>query len=141
MSTSSPSEPVTGVRHGESLNSGRLSTFAGSIIVIAGVWHLLQGVAALANDDTLFDPSSYVYKFELTGWGWTYLVIGVFTVPVGIAVFTGQLWGRVVAILLAGVSLVANFMFIPWYPLWSVLMIVLDVVVIWALVLYQRRWR
>lgn len=101
----------------------------------------LQGVAALANDGRYVGPPNYLYKFELTGWGWIYLVIGVFAVPVGVAVFTGQLWGRVVAILLAGVSLVVNFMFIPWYPLWSVLMIALDIAVIWALVLHQHRWR
>ena len=141
MSNSSRSEPMTSVRHDKSVRSGRLSTFAGSVIVIAGVWHLLQGVAALANDGRYVGPPNYLYKFELTGWGWIYLVIGVFAVPVGVAVFTGQLWGRVVAILLAGVSLVVNFMFIPWYPLWSVLMIALDIAVVWALVLYQHRWR
>lgn len=141
MSNSSRSERMTSVRHDKSVGSGRLSTFAGSVIVIAGVWHLLQGVAALATDGRYVGPSNYLYKFELTGWGWIYLVIGVFAVPVGVAVFTGQLWGRVVAILLAGVSLVVNFMFIPWYPLWSVLMIALDIAVVWALVLYQHRWR
>jgi hypothetical protein len=129
------------VRHDKSVSSGRLSTFAGSVIVIAGAWHLLQGVATLVNDGRYVGPPNYIYKFELTGWGWIYLVIGVFAVPVGAAVFTGQLWGRVVAILLAGVSVVVNFMFIPWYPLWSVLMIGLDIAVVWALVLYQHRWR
>ena len=69
------------------------------------------GVAALANDPRYVGPSNYIYKFELTGWGWIYLVIGVFAVPVGVAVFTGQLWGRVVAILLAGVSLVLHSQF------------------------------
>jgi hypothetical protein len=75
------------------VSSGRLSTFAGSVIVIAGAWHLLQGVAALVNDGRYVGPPNYIYKFELTGWGWIYLVIGVFAVPVGAAVFTGQLWG------------------------------------------------
>jgi hypothetical protein len=61
-------------------------------------------------------------------------------VAVGFAVFTGQVWGRVAGILLAMLSMCVNFVFLPWYPTWSLLMIGLDVAVIWVLVGYQRHW-
>jgi hypothetical protein len=78
----------------------RLTTVAGLTIIIAGVWHILQGVAALAGDGRFVSPPNYIYKFELTGWSWIYLLLGTFAVAVGFAVFTGQVWGRVAGILL-----------------------------------------
>lgn len=59
---------------------------------------------------------------------------------VGLTILDGKVWGRVTAILLALLSMAVNFVFLPWYPVWSLLMIALDVAVISALVVYQRRW-
>ncbi len=118
----------------------RLTTVAGLTIIIAGVWHILQGVAALAGDGRFVSPPNYIYKFELTGWSWIYLLLGTCAVTVGFAVFTGQVWGRVAGILLAMLSMCVNFVFLPWYPTWSLLMIGLDVAVIWIFVGYQRHW-
>ena len=117
-----------------------LTASAGAVVMVSGVWHLLQGVAALLHDNRYASPSNYTYKFTLTGWSWIYLVMGAFILAVGLAVYSGQVWGRVAAILLAMLSMAVNFVFIPWYPLWSLLMIALDVAVICSLVVYQRRW-
>jgi hypothetical protein len=106
--------------------------------VIAGFWQALAGLAALMQDKVYVTTPGYIYSFDLTGWGWIHLLLGILIVGAGVAVFFGQMWARVVGILLAGVSMIANFVFIPHYPIWSLTIIALDVAVIWALATYRR---
>jgi len=118
----------------------------GTVVIISGVGHLVQGCAALMHDSRYASPSNYAYRFTLTGWSGIYLVTGRFTVAVGVAVLGGKVCGRVTAVLLALLSMAVNFLFLPWYPQWSLLMkrsllmISLEVVVIGMLVVYQLRW-
>ena len=140
MTKSTRLQPRAGLQQDSLASARRLTASAGVVVIIAGVWHILQGVAALVHDPRYTSPSNYIYKFQLNGWSWVYLVLGTVGLAVGIAVFTGQVWGRVTAILLALLSMVVNFLFLPWYPLWSMLMIALDVFIIWVLVMYQWRW-
>jgi hypothetical protein len=115
-----------------------LALFAGILMVIGGVFHALSGIAALFNDNVYVATPNYIYAFDITAWGWIHLVLGVLVAFAGVAVVQGQTWGRVVGIMLVGLSLIANFLFLPHYPLWSILIIVLDVAVIWALATYAR---
>ena len=112
--------------------------FAAAIMVIAGFWQALAGIAALMQDKVYVTTPGYIYSFDLTGWGWIHLLLGILVVCAGVAVFFGLMWARVVGILLAGVSMIANFLFIPHYPIWSLTIIALDVAVIWALATYRR---
>jgi hypothetical protein len=137
MSTESPQRPVTS-QHKESPWANGLSIFAGSLMVIAGVWHMLAGIAALANDNVYVTTPQYIYAFDLTGWGWIHLLLGAVVVAGGVGVLTGKTWGRVLGIVVASLSLIANFLFIPWYPIWSLLIVALDVAIIWALAVYRR---
>ena len=107
-------------------------------MVIAGFWQALAGIAALMQDKVYVTTPGYIYSFDLTGWGWIHLLLGILIICAGVAVFFGQMWARVVGILLAGVSMIANFVFIPHYPIWSLTIIALDVAVIWALATYRR---
>lgn len=138
MSTATPPRPVDDVGRSHSGWASGLTVFAGVIMVIGGVWHALVGIAALFNDQLYVSTPRYIYAFDLTAWGWTYLILGVLVALAGVAVFSGQEWARVVGAVLAAVSMLANFMFIPHYPIWSLLVIALDVAVIWALVVYRR---
>jgi hypothetical protein len=115
-----------------------LITFAGIMMVVAGVWHALAGIAALLNDNLYVSTPNYVYSLDLTGWGWGHLVLGALVTVTGGAILTGQTWGRIVGIVLVVLSLIANFLFIPWYPVWSLVIIGLDVAVIWALAAWRR---
>jgi hypothetical protein len=115
-----------------------LVVFAGILMVVAGVWHALAGIAALLNDTLYISTPDYLYSLDLTGWGWGHLVLGVLVAVTGGAVLMGQTWGRVVGIALVALSLVANFLFIPWYPIWSLVIIALDIVVIGALAVWHR---
>ncbi|EME23375.1 hypothetical protein G419_02745 [Rhodococcus triatomae BKS 15-14] len=105
---------------------------AAIIMVTVGVVQFLQGIAAVAEDEVFVVGIEYVYKFDLTTWGWIHIVIGAVVAAVGFALFTGASWARISAIVVASISLIANFLWIPYYPWWSLLIIALDIVVIWA---------
>jgi hypothetical protein len=138
MSTQFPSGPMTGSGVRESPWASGLTIFAAVMMVISGVWQALAGIAALVRDTVYVTTPDYIFSFDLTGWGWLHLLLGILAAVAGFAVLQGQTWARVVGIVLAGLSMIANFLFLPYYPLWSLLIIALDVAVIWALATYRR---
>jgi hypothetical protein len=115
-----------------------LAVFAGTMMIIAGVFELIAGLVALFENEVYVAGARYVFAFDLTTWGWIHLLVGALVAAAGIGVLSGQLWGRIVGITMAIVSALANFVFIPYYPIWSLLVIALDVFVIWALCHYNR---
>jgi hypothetical protein len=106
---------------------------AGVFMVVSGVSQALVGIAAIANDEVYLPVDGYTYGVDLTAWGWIHLVFGIVVLLTGFAVVRGRDWARAVGIGLVSLSMIANFLFIPYYPLWSLLLIALDAVVIWAL--------
>ena len=137
MSTT-PSETTGGRWQSEVPRANGLADYAGVLMVIVGIWHVLVGITALANDKIYVSASNTIYSYDLTGWGWIHLLAGILVAGTGVGVLRGQTWGRVVGIVLASLSMVANFLYLPWYPWWSVLIIVLDITIIWALAVYRR---
>lgn len=105
---------------------------AAIILVTVGIVQIFQGIAAVAENEMFVVGIEYVYKFDLTTWGWIHIVFGAVVLLAGLALFTGATWARVFAIVIASLSIIANFLWLPYYPWWSVLIIALDVVVIWA---------
>ncbi|WP_040835848.1 DUF7144 family membrane protein [Nocardia brevicatena] len=106
---------------------------AAALLLTAGVINLFQGISAVAEDNIFVVGPQYTYDLDLTGWGWIHIVVGVLLILTALALMTGATWARVTAIALACLSIIANFLWIPYYPLWSILIIALDVVVIWAI--------
>lgn len=92
------------------------TAFAAVMMIFGGAMAIFQGIAAIAKDDVFVRTSNYVYSFNLTSWGWIHLTLGVLVVLAGIAVFRGMLWARIVGITLAGLAMVANFMWLPYSP-------------------------
>src|SRR3954447_1831325 len=113
------------------------AAFAGVLLLVNGVLFVLQGISAIATDDVWARVGSYVYKINLTGWGWILLILGVIAIATGAGVLAGAAWARIVGIVLASLSIVAQFLFLPYAPIWSFIMIGLDFFVIWALVTYR----
>jgi hypothetical protein len=111
--------------------------FAGVLMLVVGVWGVLAGIAAILHDNVYVNAPNYVYSFDLTGWGWAHLVLGALVALAGVGVLQGATWARFVGIAVAVLSLLANFAFIPYYPVWSILIIAVDVIVIWALATYR----
>jgi hypothetical protein len=107
--------------------------FAGAIMILSGIWGALLGIAAIAKDKFFVVAPNYVYKIDTTGWGWIHLILGILVAVAGICLLLGQTWARLTALVLACISAIAQFMFLPYYPLWAILIIALDIFVIWAL--------
>jgi len=125
-------------RSGTSLLASGLALFAGTLMIIAGVFQAVSGLVALFQNELYVVGVDFVLSFDVTTWGWIHLIVGALVAIAGGAVLVGHLWGRVMGIGLASLSMLANFLFIPYYPIWSMLIIALDVFVIWALCSYDR---
>ncbi len=139
MSSMDPSEQRSPMQTGgpdDSAWTGWIA-FAGVVMVMLGIFHAIQGLVALFKDDYYAVHSSgLVVSVNYTTWGWVHLLGGIILVAAGAAVFTGQLWARTIGVILALVSAVVNVGFLAAYPVWSMMMIALDVVVILALTVH-----
>ena len=111
--------------------------FAGVLMVILGTLHAFQGLIALFRDEYfLVTSEGLAMTLDFTGWGWIHLIAGVIVVVAGLGVMGGQMWARVIGVLLAGLSLLLNVAFLAAYPLWSLVMIAMDIVIIMALTVH-----
>jgi hypothetical protein len=114
------------------------TAFAGAIMLLIGTFQLFAGLAAILENEFFAVGRNYAYEIDVSEWGWIHLIIGIIIVAAGIGVFSGAVWARTVGIALALLSAISNFFFIPYYPVWAVLIIALNVIVIWALASYGR---
>ena len=112
-------------------------TFAGAMLVITGVLQIFIAIPALLYDKLYVGTAQYVFAFDLAAWGWIQLITAIAAVGAGYGALRGLAWARIVGIAVAGIGMVAEFAFIPHFPLWSVLVIAIDVVIIWALATYR----
>ena len=112
--------------------------FAGVMMIVAGGFQSLTGLAAIFKDGFYVTTPNYLLEFDTTTWGWIHLLLGVLVLFAGIAVLNGQVWGRTIGVILAALSAMVNFAFIPYYPFWSTLIIAVDIFVIWALTAHGR---
>ena len=130
MTTSHSTRPPAG---GSPWAAG-LSVFAASILMVVGLFQFFEGlVAVIDGDDFLIRTSDYVFKFDSSVWGWTHLILGILVALAGAFIFTGNIVARSVGILIASLSALANFLWIPYYPVWALVVLALDIFVIWAL--------
>jgi hypothetical protein len=107
--------------------------FAAALMTLSGIFQALQGLVAIFNDEFFVATRHYTFDLDVTAWGWIHLVMGLAVFAAGIGLFARQTWAGVAAIVLAMLSALGNFFFIPYYPIWSLLVIGLDIWVIWAL--------
>jgi len=113
--------------------------FGAIIMMLGGLFQFFQGIAAIAKDDIFLSTPNYVFKFDTTAWGWIHLILGIIVALVGFMVLTGATWARAVGIGLVALQAFANFFFLPYFPLWALIVIALDVFVIWALAVAPGR--
>lgn len=112
---------------------------ASILLLTVGVLSVLEGIAAVARDELFVVGIDYVYEFDITTWGWIHIVLGAVLIVAALGLMTGTTWGRVLAIVVAALSILANFLWLPYYPWWSTLVIALNVVVIWAIATWHPR--
>jgi hypothetical protein len=115
-----------------------MAIFAGVMMLITGLFNGIEGLVALFRNEVYVVAPEYIFAFDLTTWGWVHLLVAILVAAAGVGVMSGRLWARLIGIAFALLSMIANFLFIPYYPVWSLLIITLDVFVIWALCVYNR---
>jgi hypothetical protein len=107
--------------------------FAGIMMVMGGIWWIIAGIVALANDTFYVVGEEYIFQFDVTTWGWIHLLLGIVVVLAGIYLFTGAVWARIVGVTVAVLWALFAFAWMPWYPVWAIMLIAISVSVIWAL--------
>ncbi|AUY48238.1 hypothetical protein [Streptomyces sp. CB01881] len=109
------------------------TTFAACLMIFGGAMAVLEGIGAIVNDERYVITGNYVYKFNVTGWGWLHLILGLLIVVAGFMLFTGAMWARILGVVAAGLNMIVNFLWLPYYPFWAIVLIAIDIFVIWAL--------
>jgi hypothetical protein len=111
------------------------AVFAGVMLVVVGAFQAIDGLIALFRDEVyLVREDGLVVNVDYTAWGWVHLILGIVLVAAGAAIFAGRVWGRTIGVIAAIISAVLNFAYIASYPVWSTLIIALDVLIIYALI-------
>ena len=110
--------------------------FAGLMLITVGLFNVIDGLVAIANQNFFVPTRSGLLVFNLAGWGWVHLLLGIALVAIGVAVLTGQLWARIVAVILVILNAVTQLLFMSAYPVWSLIVIILDIIVLYALIVH-----
>ncbi|QIS03853.1 hypothetical protein F5X71_17330 [Nocardia brasiliensis] len=113
------------------------SLAAAVLLLTVGVISILEGISAIVADQLYVVGFEYLYRFDTTSWGWTHTVLGTLLALCAVGLMLGFTWARVAAILVAALSIIGNFLSLPYYPAWSISIIVLNVVVIWAIATWR----
>jgi hypothetical protein len=113
--------------------------FAGVLLVLIGLFSVMEGVTALVGDDFyVVRPEGLLVAADYTVWGWVHVVLGVVGIVTGAGLMRGNRVARVVAVVYAAVSALVHLAFLPAYPIWSALVIAFDVVVIYAVTVHGQ---
>jgi hypothetical protein len=107
--------------------------FAATMMTLIGVFQALAGLVAIFNDEFYVVAQNYTFDLDVSVWGWIHLIVGLAVLATGMGLFARKTWAGVTGIMLAMLSALTNFFFIPYYPIWSLVVIGLAIWVIWAL--------
>src|SRR5512132_821909 len=107
--------------------------FAAIMMIMVGVFEAIQGLVGIFENEFYVATRNYLFQFDATTWGWIHLLLGLLVAFAGWGLLSGRTWARTVAIFLAVLSATANFLFVPYYPFWSLLLVTLNILVIWAI--------
>jgi len=114
------------------------TAFAAYMLILIGVFHAIAGFAAILKDGFYAVSANYAFKLDSTSWGWIHLIGGIIVLLAGFGLFRGAVWARTVGVIVAGVSVIVSFAWLPWYPIWGIMIIAVDITVIWALTAHGR---
>jgi len=109
------------------------TAFAAIMMALMGFFQASMGIVAIFNQDFYVTTPNYVFAFDVGTWGWIHLILGVLVLAAGLSLLAGATWARAVGVVLAAFSAIEAFVFIPYQPFWSIIVIAVCVMVIWAL--------
>src|SRR5512132_2708412 len=116
-----------------------IAGFAGVVMIIGGAFQALKGLSGIVHDKYLVVAPSTIYAFDVPVWGVIHLLVGLALLVIGVALLRGQTWGRVAGMIVAVVSAILNFVWLPYSPLWAIMVIAVDILIVWALAAYLRQ--
>jgi hypothetical protein len=109
--------------------------FAGTMMVFLGVFHMFEGLIALfRNTAVAFPTSGLTIQVSFTQWGWLQIIAGALVFAAGLGLFTGRMWARVLGVTLVSISALVNFAWAAIFPFWSVTLLAIDFLVLYALI-------
>jgi hypothetical protein len=109
------------------------TAFAAIMMVIQGFWWLFAAFIAIVDDTFYIAGEQYIFQFDTTTWGWIHLLLGIVILIAGLSLFTGAVWARTVGVIMAAIAMLVAFAWLPWYPIFAILLIAISAAVIWAL--------
>jgi hypothetical protein len=112
--------------------------FASMMMILIGIFQAIAGLVAIVDDEFFVATRNYVFKFDTTQWGWIHLILGVVVGLAGAYLLTGSVFARTIGVIMAIVSAIAGFAWLPYYPVWGVIFVAIAVSVIWALTAHGR---
>ncbi len=112
--------------------------FAGIMMMLLGILHIFWGLSAVLKDAFFAQAPNQLVNIDVSAWGWIHMILGVVVFVAGYSLFGGAVWARTVGVILASISAIGNFLTIPYYPVWALVMLAIDVFVIWALTTHGR---
>ena len=114
------------------------TAFAGITMIMMGIWWAISGLVALFNDEFYVVGVRYIFEFDISTWGWIHLIIGAVVLIAGFFLFQGKVWARTVGVIIAVLSSLVAFAWLPYYPIWGIILIVVSIAIIWALTVHGR---
>lgn len=110
--------------------------FAAFMLIAIGFFQTILGFTALLNDEWLIQVGGQLLLLDYTTWGWVHLILGIVSMVAGTGLFNGSNWARVIAIILVLFNFLAQFAFVSVYPLWSIIIMVVDILILYALTVH-----
>jgi len=112
--------------------------FAAIMMVFLGAFHALAGLTGIIRDEAFVVTKDYIVQLDTTQWGWIHLIVGLIVLFAGFSLLSGAVWARTVGVIMAIISGIVAFVWIPVYPVWGILLVVIAVGVVWALTAHGR---
>ena len=112
--------------------------FAAFMLILIGTFQVIAGLVGIVEDEVYVVGPEYIFQFDVTTWGWIHLIWGVIVLLAGFGLFSGAVWARTVGVIVATISAIVSFAWLPWYPIWGIAIIAVDIAVIWALTAHGR---
>ncbi|MBB6348157.1 hypothetical protein AB0C18_36405 [Nonomuraea muscovyensis] len=112
--------------------------FAGIMLILSGLFNAVSGLYGIFYRAVYVQAAGSLLVFDVTGWGWIHLLLGLVLIATGIAVSIGQTWARVVAVVLVMLNALTQLIWISVNPWWSLAVIAVDVLVLYALIVHGR---
>lgn len=112
--------------------------FSGMILITVGIFQAFAGLVGILEDEILVVTPDYLVQLDATTWGWVHMIVGLIVIAAGFGIFSGNILARTVGVFAALGSMISMFMWLPWYPVWAIIIISMDIAIIWALTVHGR---